>query len=54
MKILVDELPWFGDWCPFYQFCPGYGHEDCPNANNGDDQYSEDAMTECYFFKLSR
>ncbi|WP_042258500.1 hypothetical protein [Butyrivibrio proteoclasticus] len=29
MKILVDSLPYYGDWCPFMDNCPQF-ESDCP------------------------
>ena len=46
MKFLVDKLPFYGEYCPFYQNC---NDSDCPR---GWDKYDiEDREHECSWLK---
>lgn len=52
MKFLVDQLPFYGDYCPFYQNCPDNDTDDCPRCWNKYD--IEDREHECLWLKRGR
>ena len=53
MKFLVDELPYYGESCPFEEKCYEkflvQGHNDCPRYWSKDKVCSDENPGECRF-----
>lgn len=55
MKFVVDELPYYGEFCPFWEMCYDSGSDDkCPQHWSKYKICSDDNPHECRFLIEAR
>ena len=55
MKFVVDELPYYGEFCPFWEMCYDNGSDDkCPQHWSKYKICSDDNPHECRFLIEAR
>ena len=55
MKFVVDELPYYGEFCPFWEMCYDNGSDDkCPQQWSKYEICSDDNPHECRFLIEAR
>lgn len=52
MKIIVDELPYYEEFCPFWMMCPDHvSDEKCPRHWYKDKVCSDENPHQCHYLR---